>query len=177
MPWYFRQLWPSLLREIFFFPKTRPVSRTFVRTVWLRTTLPNFVFQLKSNFLKQAKKIIPVRSINSSLSFPKSSIHCSSVLAGVSYNGLVRLAELKKCHGRLPLIDVTMSTRVRVVSSCLWSIPSPRITIPISRELQLAPQKSFISFCSCGHHVDIFRVGRINVLRFFCPKGGILIFM
>ena len=36
----------------------------------------------------------------------------NSTLAGVFFNGLLRLVERNKCHGRLPLLDATMPRHV-----------------------------------------------------------------
>ena len=57
----------------------------------------------------QCSKMIPVQR-NYFLGFSKRPIHCSRILAGVSFSSLVRLAEQKKCYGRLPLVDAIMST-------------------------------------------------------------------
>ena len=39
-------------------------------------------------------------------------IHFSSTLAGVSCSNSLRLAKQNDCHGRLPLVDAIVSTRV-----------------------------------------------------------------
>ena len=50
------------------------------------------------------------------------STHCSSTLAGVSYDSPSRLANKNKCHGRFPLVDVIMSTCFVSNDSTYWPI-------------------------------------------------------
>ena len=96
--------------------------------------------------------------------FPKSSIHCSSILAGVSHDTLVRLAKQSKWHWPLALVDAIVPTRLVSNSSAYWPIYgmnanyidfkvginpyeiTPRQVIrimPISYELQLVRRKYF----------------------------------
>ena len=63
----------------------------------------------------QFQKFFPWRA-NYPVGFPKSLIHFSSVLAGVSCNSLVRLAEQNMCYGRLPFVDSIISIRLLIVS-------------------------------------------------------------
>ena len=56
------------------------------------------------------------------LGIPKTSTNCSSTLAGVSYNTLVRLAEQNKWHGPLPLVHAIMPTRLVSNNSAYWPI-------------------------------------------------------
>ena len=72
-----------------------------------------------SNSQNQVQKWSPSRA-NYSRGCSKSPIRCSSALAGVSFNSLVRLTERNKCHGRLPLVDAIMSTCLVSKYSAYW---------------------------------------------------------
>ena len=88
-------------RMLFFFPK-----KTSSGSVCIVMKHNNAKRRFPSLKNQGAKMILRV---NYCLGSSKSPTHCSSTLAGVSYNSLVRLAERKKCHGRLPLVHTIMS--------------------------------------------------------------------
>ena len=71
-------------------------------------------------YKNRSAKAIPMRS--KWLPRVSQELNCSSTLAGVSYNSLVRLAEQSKCHGRLPLVNAIMSTILVSNYSSYWPI-------------------------------------------------------
>ena len=85
-------------------------------------------------------------------------------------------------HNRIQGITTTpIPIQGIVILAPTYEITPPQAirTMPKSRELQLARQKSLhrIAMCSpcpCGHHVDIiFSFDIFNVIRYL-PEGGIL---
>ena len=148
-----------------------------------------------SNSQNQVQKWSPSRA-NYSRGCSKSPIRCSSALAGVSFNSLVRLTERNKCHGRLPLVDAIMSTCLVSKYSAYWPIdglntnhvhitigrlnpyeitpPQAIRTMPTSRELPTRTPKSLHWCAPLVPCVDIFSFDIFNVFRLELPEGGIL---
>ena len=109
----FRHFWPQLALE----KERKKIDHQVV--CWYCNERPCQVSL--HNWKKQGAKMIPVKSIFFPR-VPKSSIHWSSTLEGVSYNTLVLLAEQNKWHGPLALGHAIMSTRPVSNNSAYWPI-------------------------------------------------------
>ena len=109
--WFFCDFDPRWRTQYIYFEvyiyisNKRPGVIRFV-SLW-STTVPNVAINSENPI--NVRNWFPCR-VNYSLWFSKSPIHCSGTLAGVYFNSLARLAEQKKCHGRLPLVGAIMST-------------------------------------------------------------------
>ena len=155
--WIFRRLRSSLTNRTYcFWTMTRSDSVCIV----IKHNRANIAFQLSNTMVN---KWFPCRA-NYYLCFSKSPIQSYSLLAGVYFNTVVRVAEQNRWHGRRPLVDAIMSTCLLLKYSAYWPIyalntnyidftiwslntygitpPQAIRTMPISRELQLARQKS-----------------------------------